>query len=1041
MPRETAVRGNKKPKKSPKDDSKPPPSGFSTGIPLTGNLEQTELLEVDPNDGRRKRQKTALPKDGVYDDKISDAVQPLTPARRRRERQPKASSSNLTPEKVKEVNTSESMSVKLADKGIGLEERQLESKNQVSLEIGTSKSAAGEESDRQRDFTATNQPQQPCSRPSIAATNDGPQSIEDSTNPPAESKLKKILHFNPKTGTIGSPPARKVVALTDHTKPRSHSRVKQPKSRLIIIHYGRGALSTSAIGLQLDRILKGTETFVSTLKEQPPPDSKPAVVLNVGGPTAVKATNTAPAKPAALHPFFSGKPVKKPPAPKETTKAETGVINLESPQSTSLGRTGPASRRKPNPPSMPTSSSFAGFPGFGSSAKLLKFPGAVEPAWPWKGMVHIRGNEQVQESECQNTQDLVQLRSKSKKSKYQAIQILAKEDIIGTLATDLCIGQVLGNIEEIDLDDYPQVSSCLRVPIKHFESGYDLQKRVRKELNAPLPLPHPSDEESSEDDIKGHDQNRAIIHPALSKTYTSITTSLTAFDRFQYETQPWTQKHSPTSAAEVLQIGREAVILKEWLQKLTVMSVETRSSDRPNSRASSVSRRSALSKSDLSGKRKRKSKKLDGFVVSSGEEDDDMDEISEPEDDPSPQSSQGLLKTVIKASKDTPKLGNAVLISGPHGCGKTAAVHAVAKELGFEVFEINSSSRRSGKDILERVGDMTRNHLVQHSSSQAPIEALDEDAQRISDALADDIKSGRQGTMNSFFKPKAASNPSLRPKTTKPTAKTTEPAQVKMVPKAPPKRQKQSLILFEEVDVLYEEDKGFWATVMGLVVQSKRPIIMTCKDESLVPTQALSLHAILRFKAPPIDLATDYMLSVAANEGHALERNAVKSLYQSRHFDLRASLTELNFWCQFAVGDTKGGLDWICPRWPLGCDVDMLGNTIRVVSEKTYEAGMGWLSQDFLESHAHYLDIEEETLHEAWDGWHLDLGDWEKSIDMAGWANKTETRSGGKVDESAILRMYSEFADAMSAADLCSGSSFAPDNQVRNFRAAEPNSN
>ena len=232
-----------------------------------------------------------------------------------------------------------------------------------------------------------------------------------------------------------------------------------------------------------------------------------------------------------------------------------------------------------------------------------------------------------------------------------------------------------------------------------------------------------------------------------------------------------------------------------------------------------------------------------------------------------------------------------------------------------------------------------------------------------------------------------------------------------------------------------KKTSNFWATVITLITQSKRPVIMTCQNEAVVPISQLALHGILRFKPPPTDLATDYMLSVAANEGHSLERHAVKSLYQSRQFDLRASLTELNFWCQFAIGDVKGGLDWIFPRWPIGCDVDEQGNTIRVVSEKTYEAGMGWLSQDVLESHAHFLDIEEETLREAWDGWHLDLGDWHKTIRMADWAGHAKNMSTGKVDKRACLSIYDDFADAMSIADLCSGSAFAPDNDVRTPKA------
>ena len=85
---------------------------------------------------------------------------------------------------------------------------------------------------------------------------------------------------------------------------------------------------------------------------------------------------------------------------------------------------------------------------------------------------------------------------------------------------------------------------------------------------------------------------------------------------------------------------------------------------------------------------------------------------------------------------------------------------------------------------------MTRNHLVQHSRAQLPAEILDEDAQRISDALADDIKTGRQGTVNSFFKPQSITKSKPKPKTIKPVSKTAEYVQASLASKAPPKKQK-----------------------------------------------------------------------------------------------------------------------------------------------------------------------------------------------------------------------------------------------------------
>src|SRR5690606_12615483 len=119
--------------------------------------------------------------------------------------------------------------------------------------------------------------------------------------------------------------------------------------------------------------------------------------------------------------------------------------------------------------------------------------------------------------------------------------------------------------------------------------------------------------------------------------------------------------------------------------------------------------------------------------------------------------------------------------SGPSGCGKTAAIYAVAKELGYTVFEVNAGNRRSGKDILDQVGQMSKNHLV-HQTKELVKEK---------NPFAISKQSKAQGD-----------------KETKPCA-----------------QQQQSLILFEEVDLLFEEDKQFWSTVQQLAMDSKRPVI------------------------------------------------------------------------------------------------------------------------------------------------------------------------------------------------------------------------
>ncbi|KAM3069528.1 hypothetical protein ACMFMG_005633 [Clarireedia jacksonii] len=956
----------------------------------SANRGQGDLLEIDPNNGRRKRQKTVSPESTPdVEEGVGETGFPTTPIKSKLQRG----------RKRKEISMSHPAGT--CQPNIEILVPSLGSANSITFENGVP--AQGKPS-------RTVEP--------IADTLNASLEDEKKQSLGEAMKPKKILQFNPKTGTIGSPPKMTVPLKKQSKSKKSANQDAQSRSKVVVITYGSGETSVAEIGLRIDEILTSEKSSITT---------------KVGTKQGETKTNddVKPAKGADIVPWWKTAAKKKAAAAQDEaqdsgsqapgTERQRKVLSLVNPSCPTKGIS-----MVGKPRSEDAKQSAPLFSGFGTASKIQKFPGATEPSWPWKGAVHIRGDRTQNNLDISND-NTIGKKSAGKKSKYQAVEVLKKEDVIDSLATELQISEALEIIQNLHIDEFKPVSACLRLPSRYIETGRSLQQRILKELSCNMRNRIIND--SSEDEIQAQASECTPVHPALRNIYDSIATSLSPFDKSQCENLPWTQKYAPKSTEEVLHNGRETSILREWLQKLTVVSVESGSTD-----SKAISKRLAA-KSDAPGKRKRKSKKLDGFIVSSDEEDNDMDEITDPEDEASAEDVPGLIKkTVIrssdmnpKGSKDLKRLTNAVVMSGPHGCGKTATVYAVAKELGFEVFEINSSSRRSGKDVMERVGDMTRNHLVQGSNSDQPPIVADVDEQRLSNAVADDLKTGRQGTMNSFFKLK---EPSQSKSTPKPKNLLPNPLKEVSGPKGPAKQQKQSLILLEEIDVLYEEDRGFWQTIMLLIAQSKRPIIMTCNDESAVPLSALSLHAIIRFSSIPTDLAVDYMLLVAANEGHALRREAIKALYESRKLDFRGSMTDLDFWCQFAVGDRKAGLEWFYPRMPAGRDLDENGNKKRVVSEDTYRTGMGWLSQDSLGSQRSHRDAEEETLRQAWDGWSLDAADWQNNLELGAWALRIKDQTHSKVDARAALNVYDDFAGAMSAADCCSHYSLGADKNV-----------
>ncbi|CAK7266080.1 hypothetical protein SEPCBS119000_001840 [Sporothrix epigloea] len=585
----------------------------------------------------------------------------------------------------------------------------------------------------------------------------------------------------------------------------------------------------------------------------------------------------------------------------------------------------------------------------------------------------------------------------------------------------LNIASVVQNIREANADVFVAPPPALRLPQRHIESGPKLRARITPQLRT--------------------------NDPGLDALYNSLATSLSAFDQHQCESLSWTQKYAPSSAVEVIQSGKEPLMIKSWLEALKVDAVDTGSGEGDVKGTAAGGHRGR-------SRKKRKKNRLDGFIVSSEDEEDGTGEKTDNEADWSASGRYGLSKnTVVRSGvAHGARLTNAVVISGPHGCGKSAAVYAVAKELGFEVFEINASSRRSGKDLIDRIGDMTRNHLVQHKKKRQPKTAVatdmsdpvDDCDMDLEDAEGDpdpdypmpeadfQIPTKKQPTMGFFFKPTRGA----------PEKQPDPPADCN--PKA---TQKQSLILLEEADLLYEEDKQFWATVMSLMSQSKRPFVITCNDETLLPLSSLMLHAIFRFTPPPLDVAVDRLILIAASEGHALEREAVQSLYEVRNHDFRAALVDLQFWCQIGVGDRRGGFDWFYQRWPDGVDLDENADVMRVVSAGTFQDGMGWLINEPTASPVDNSDpsragfverelIEMYLVQQAWDNWQLDMGQWHDSLDLATWASRLPA-STGKRGGLKLLEAYADFTDAMSDADLVASKVFSTGNEIP-FDATQP---
>jgi DNA polymerase III delta prime subunit len=103
---------------------------------------------------------------------------------------------------------------------------------------------------------------------------------------------------------------------------------------------------------------------------------------------------------------------------------------------------------------------------------------------------------------------------------------------------------------------------------------------------------------------------------------------------------------------------------------------------------------------------------------------------------------------------------------------------------------------------------------------------------------------------------------------------------------------KESLILFDEIDIVFKEDVGFWSAVNYFIKKSKKPIIMTTNDEYLQEKINLNVEKI-EFIRPRVDASIKYLKSIAKRENIELDTPTAYKLVRESKCDMRRALVQL----------------------------------------------------------------------------------------------------------------------------------------------------
>ncbi|NXQ40248.1 ATAD5 protein, partial [Catharus fuscescens] len=363
-----------------------------------------------------------------------------------------------------------------------------------------------------------------------------------------------------------------------------------------------------------------------------------------------------------------------------------------------------------------------------------------------------------------------------------------------------------------------------------------------------------------------------------------------ALSGVEKEDMLWTEKYQPQDSSELVGNKKEIERLHSWLQEWK-------------------------KRADLEEKRNQKREKEDK------EQEDSLSSLD--------------FKDSKSDTEEETTLCNTVLITGPPGVGKTAAVYACAQELGFKIFEVNASCQRSGRQILSQLKEATQSHQVDKKGVNAhkpcffnscstakspkkmysPKKVISPRKPPLSPKGAGLKRSLPPKTLANYFKISSkckgidgeATSELKNEGNTQNSLEVKKDAEMKSVNEEGGEHNRKSatsLILFEEVDIIFDEDAGFLNAIKTFMATAKRPVILTTND----PTFSLLFDGYfeeISFKTPSLINSVSYLQTLCLAENLRTDVKDLAALLTTNNCDIRQSLLYLQFWVRSGGGCLK----------------------------------------------------------------------------------------------------------------------------------------
>ncbi|CAO2834492.1 unnamed protein product [Amaranthus hypochondriacus] len=250
-------------------------------------------------------------------------------------------------------------------------------------------------------------------------------------------------------------------------------------------------------------------------------------------------------------------------------------------------------------------------------------------------------------------------------------------------------------------------------------------------------------------------------------------------------------------------------------------------------------------------------------------------------------------------SEEVPGLKNVLLVTGPVGSGKSAAIYACAEEQGFQVIEVNASDWRNGALLKQKFGEAVGSHCMKrsqespskHNFRSSPVSTNGVVVEDLNNSLVEVISLLEEGDDVSDVKTQNRNSSGL----------SCDKGDIK------------TLILFEDVDVTLCDDRGFISTIQQLADTGKRPMILTSNNENPPLPDNLDREEVC-FTMPSVKELAYHIYLICSAEKANIQPYLIERCIKFCRGDIRKTLMHLQFWCQNKQNTKEGKLqNGSCP--------------------------------------------------------------------------------------------------------------------------------